>query len=328
MAQHDYNIINGAGAAVRQDINAALAAIVSNNSGPVAPLVKLPGTLWFDTSAPETPGTLRVYGLDGLWHSVEAGAVYLPLTGGNVIGDLTVTGVFSNPDFNARRKSYISATAPAAPVPGQLWYDTAATPDSLKIRNAANTAWETLVNVNSPTFTQMVNVEGVGAEVGLIASGEKRRIVNDPSVDQIRFYSPSNALMAAVGDHGDLWIAGLGNWIGSALQTKQANLGFTPVQQTGGNAIMIGSYPANLWIDGAHQGVIRMGDLKPLFLTYQVGSYARLMNNGSGMQLNGYGYLGSHFKVGDASGPVPPGNWRVMGGSMLVGDVTLCMRYV
>jgi hypothetical protein len=51
VAQHDYNIANAAGAAVRADINAALAAILTRNSGATAPTVTAPFMPWFDTAA-------------------------------------------------------------------------------------------------------------------------------------------------------------------------------------------------------------------------------------------------------------------------------------
>lgn len=50
MAQHDYVIDNGPGLAVRTDINAALAAIQSSNSGTVEPASKVPGQVWFNTT--------------------------------------------------------------------------------------------------------------------------------------------------------------------------------------------------------------------------------------------------------------------------------------
>jgi len=50
MAQHDYVIANGTGAAVRSDINNGLAAIVSNNSGASAPSTTYAYMLWADTS--------------------------------------------------------------------------------------------------------------------------------------------------------------------------------------------------------------------------------------------------------------------------------------
>lgn len=51
MAQHDYVIDNGGGATVRSDINAALQAILTSNSGTTAPTVTKPFMLWFDTTA-------------------------------------------------------------------------------------------------------------------------------------------------------------------------------------------------------------------------------------------------------------------------------------
>ena len=50
MSQHDYNIANAGGAAVRADINNALAAILSQNSGATAPTITAPNMPWFDTS--------------------------------------------------------------------------------------------------------------------------------------------------------------------------------------------------------------------------------------------------------------------------------------
>lgn len=55
MAQHDYNIANAGGAAVRSDINSALAAIQSINSGSTAPTSTVAGMLWYDTGT----GTLK-----------------------------------------------------------------------------------------------------------------------------------------------------------------------------------------------------------------------------------------------------------------------------
>jgi len=50
MAQHDYVISNGTGSAVRSDLNNALAAIVSQNSGSTAPSPTYAYQLWADTS--------------------------------------------------------------------------------------------------------------------------------------------------------------------------------------------------------------------------------------------------------------------------------------
>ena len=50
MAQHDYVIANASGATVRADINNALLAISSSNSGSSAPSTTYAYELWVDTS--------------------------------------------------------------------------------------------------------------------------------------------------------------------------------------------------------------------------------------------------------------------------------------
>ena len=56
MAQHDYVIANGTGAAVRSDINGALGAIATNNSGATEPTTTYAFQLWADT----TTGLLKI----------------------------------------------------------------------------------------------------------------------------------------------------------------------------------------------------------------------------------------------------------------------------
>lgn len=57
MSQHDYTIDNAAGAPVRADINNALAAIVTNNSGATAPSPTFAFQWWMDTSV--TPALIK-----------------------------------------------------------------------------------------------------------------------------------------------------------------------------------------------------------------------------------------------------------------------------
>lgn len=54
MSQHDMNIANGPGAAFRSDLNGALGAIASQNSGASAPSPTFPCQVWGDT------GTMRI----------------------------------------------------------------------------------------------------------------------------------------------------------------------------------------------------------------------------------------------------------------------------
>ena len=67
MAQHDYDIANGTGAAVRSDINNVLDAVVSQNSGSSAPSTTFSYQLWADTSA----GLLKIRnGANNAWITV------------------------------------------------------------------------------------------------------------------------------------------------------------------------------------------------------------------------------------------------------------------
>jgi hypothetical protein len=50
MAQHDYNIANGSGSSVRSDINNALSAIATNNSGATEPTTPYAYQWWPDTT--------------------------------------------------------------------------------------------------------------------------------------------------------------------------------------------------------------------------------------------------------------------------------------
>jgi hypothetical protein len=56
MAQADYVVANGTGAAVRSDLNGQLAAIVSNNSGVTEPSTTYAYQWWADT----TTGLLKL----------------------------------------------------------------------------------------------------------------------------------------------------------------------------------------------------------------------------------------------------------------------------
>ena len=120
MATHDYVIANGTGAAVRSDLNNALAAIVSNNSSATAPATTYAYQWWADTttgllkqrnaanSAFVTIGTLASTNL-GL--ASLAGATF---TGDVILGTTTALEL---PDGTTGQR-------PGSPVAGMIRYNT------------------------------------------------------------------------------------------------------------------------------------------------------------------------------------------------------------
>jgi hypothetical protein len=120
VATHDYVIANGTGAAVRSDLNDALAAIVSNNSSATAPATTYAYQWWADTttgllkqrnaanSAFVTIGTLASTNL-GL--ASLAGATF---TGDVILGTTTALEL---PDGTTGQR-------PGSPVNGMIRYNT------------------------------------------------------------------------------------------------------------------------------------------------------------------------------------------------------------
>ncbi|GAB4300252.1 MAG: hypothetical protein Kow0096_20120 [Thiohalomonadaceae bacterium] len=88
MAQHDYLIDNQPGSAFRADLNAALAAIVSNNSGATEPATTYPFQWWADT----TSGKLKLRNAaNDAW--IEVGSLASPNLGLAVQGAITSAGL-------------------------------------------------------------------------------------------------------------------------------------------------------------------------------------------------------------------------------------------
>ena len=120
MAQHDYVIANGTGAAVRSDLNGALGAIVTNNSGAVEPTTTYAYMWWPDT----TTGLLKQRNAAnsgwvtiGTLASTNLGLA--SLAGATFTGDvvLSSTGSLSLPPGT-------TAQRPGSPSNGMIRYNT------------------------------------------------------------------------------------------------------------------------------------------------------------------------------------------------------------
>ena len=120
MAQHDYVIANGTGAAVRSDLNGALGAIVSNNSGSTEPATMYAYQWWPDT----TTGLLKIRNAaNSAWITVGTLAStnlgLASLAGATFTGDviLGTTTALELPDGTTGQR-------PGSPVNGMVRYNT------------------------------------------------------------------------------------------------------------------------------------------------------------------------------------------------------------
>ena len=116
MAQHDYNIADGTGAAVRSDLNAALAAVLTLNSGVSSPSTTQAYMLWADTNA----GQLKIRNaannnwiVIGTLASTNLGLV--PNTGGS---QANVLGSAGSPSYSFSGDSNTGAFSPGADIYG------------------------------------------------------------------------------------------------------------------------------------------------------------------------------------------------------------------
>lgn len=123
MATHDYVIANGTGAAVRSDLNDALAAIVSQNSNSTEPATTYAYQWWADT----TTGLLKIRNAaNSAWVTIgtlaDTNLGLAALAGATFTGDviLGTTTALELPDGTTGER-------PGSPVAGMIRYNTTLT---------------------------------------------------------------------------------------------------------------------------------------------------------------------------------------------------------
>lgn len=280
MAQHDYDLVDAPTLTVRSELNSILTAVLTTNSGPLAPTETYKGQLWFDNDDPTYGiGVLQIMNSAGTaWSGIPVDVDYLPVAGGTV-GALTVNGTFSNPDYDKAKGSYIGTAAPGSPLAGMLWYDTSVSPAVLRVRNPGNSAWVVAADMATPTFSNSMTVTASAsgnAHIALISQGTYRFIYNDHANDRMVLQAnPPNTWAAILNDAGDLQLRiHNGATLKSQLDLKQASLGFTPIRRTGSNGIIIGYATPHIWVDGVDQGTILFGTPPPpLLQRAEVGAF-------------------------------------------------------
>ena len=119
MSQHDYSIANGSGSSVRSDINDALGAIQSLNSGSSAPSTTVAYMLWLDTSN----NLLKMRnGSNNGW--VEIGSSNAANLGLALLAGATFTGeVVFNSTGSIQLPSGTTAQRPGSPTNADIRYN-------------------------------------------------------------------------------------------------------------------------------------------------------------------------------------------------------------
>jgi hypothetical protein len=168
MATHDYVIANGSGAAVRADLNDALAAIVTGNSNATAPTTTYAYEEWFDTST--SPTTIkRRDGSNASW-------ITFGYADGSIdLGSATTPAIRFNGDTN---------TGIYSPGADQVAISTGGTQ-----RATVDSSGRLLVGASSaPSATGPVQIVDTVSTVLVLARNDTS-IVADNNVGEIRFFS-------------------------------------------------------------------------------------------------------------------------------------------
>ena len=209
MAQHDYVIANGTGAAVRSDLNNGLAAIVSNNSGATEPGTMYAYQWWADT----TTGLLKQRNAaNNAWITIgtlaSANLGLLPLAGGTMTGVLAVTaGTAALPGIAVSGDLNTGITSPGA---DQLAISTGGTGrlfvDASGLVGIGTSAPRSLFNLAaSATSGTILTVENTSTS--LVASQYIGRIQfygNDASTDSSGVRASIDAAVADAGGGTDI----------------------------------------------------------------------------------------------------------------------------
>jgi len=170
MAQHDYNIANQSGADFRADLNNALLAIATVNSGATEPTTTFAHQLWVDTSS----SVLKIRNAaDNAWIttgvSITASNTFTGDLTGNVVGNVTgnlvgnVTGDLTGNADSADILSTARTISLSGDVVGSVSFD-----------GSANVDIDTVVQINSITLgtdTTGDYVESLSGGTGVTVAG-------------------------------------------------------------------------------------------------------------------------------------------------------------
>lgn len=154
MSQHDFVLANQSGANFRADLNLALLALVSQNSGSSEPTDTYAYMFWLDTTGNPT---LKIRNAaDSAWITIGrtdiANFGLLPLTGGTLSAALA----YSNTDYTTV-PSGTTAQRPGSPAVGMIRYNTT---DGVFEVYVATTGWTTIGTLSTVIAKTLMTTKG------------------------------------------------------------------------------------------------------------------------------------------------------------------------
>ena len=194
MAQHDYVIANGTGAAVRSDLNGGLAAIVSQNSGATAPSTTYAYQSWADTSA----GVMKMRnGANNAWISLYE------LDGTFLAGDISLSGgAVATPSLFFTGDTNTGIYSPGA--------------DQVGISTGGTSRFEVSTTAVSSTLPVVHPLGAVGTP-SITFTGDTNTGIWSPTADTIAF-SEGGAEAMRIDSSGRLLVGVAANANGGILQ--------------------------------------------------------------------------------------------------------------
>lgn len=164
MAQHDYVLDNQGFGAMRSDLNLALAAIASGNSGNTAPSTVYPGLAWLDTSG--TPWLVKQYN-GTQWvtlYSINATTHQSDIVRGGTDSKLTSTTALAS-ILNLQAITYAAATA----ITAAATTDITNTTDNIDLAGSAVTV--TAITAPAALIGRRIRVRVTGSNITVTNGG-------------------------------------------------------------------------------------------------------------------------------------------------------------
>jgi hypothetical protein len=270
MATHDYVIANGTGAAVRSDLNDALAAIVSNNSSSSEPSTRYAYQFWADTTAnvlkirnSANNAWITLRELDGTM-LIEDGSASTP---GLAFADDVNTGIFSPA---ADQIGFATSGAERLEIgSSEVVFNDPSNDVDFRVESNGEThmlfvdAGNNVLGIGQSSPERRLHISGGGSSNAvLVESGETQSVIafeasGSTSNAQVRVGAEANHLIMFAGASEKARVDSSGRLL-VGTTTDIADVGTVPLQvvQTGGGGLILARNDTSV-SDGNDLGYIK-----------------------------------------------------------------------